>query len=97
MEAIGTVHVRMRPPGSTSRDDDHLIDANVALSQATIFIVLRDHEGPWPVTIENDSSFDVSIGQIVSFMLVKPCWITCYNFFNRMRCAKGQKRNLCTE
>ncbi|EJD03959.1 vacuolar protein sorting-associated protein vps13 [Fomitiporia mediterranea MF3/22] len=63
MEAIGTVHVRMRPAGSTS-EQVHLVDANVVLDKATIFVILSAHEGPWPFMIENQSSHEVTIGQI---------------------------------
>ena len=65
MEAIGTVHVRMRPAGSTS-EQVHLVDANVVLDKATIFVILSAHDGPWPFMIENQSSHEVTIGQIVS-------------------------------
>ena len=69
MEALGIMHVRMREPGSTSRQDTHLIVADVILDQATIFVVLKEHDGPWPMTIENNSIFEIAFGQIVSFVL----------------------------
>ncbi|KAH8120322.1 vacuolar protein sorting-associated protein vps13 [Phellopilus nigrolimitatus] len=64
MEAIGSVHTRMRQTGSTSRQDTHLIVADVILDKATIFIVLSPHDGPWPFVIENKSDYDVTFGQI---------------------------------
>ncbi|KAL5518944.1 VPS13 [Sanghuangporus vaninii] len=64
MEAIGTVHVRLYPPGSTSGQDAHLVDMNVILEKATIFIVLTGHDGPWPFVIENRSGYDISFGQV---------------------------------
>lgn len=70
MEAIGTVHVRLCPPGSTSKQDAHLVDVNVILEKATMFIVLALHDGSWPLMIENRSGYDVSIGQVVSDL---PC------------------------
>ncbi|KAI5124698.1 hypothetical protein M0805_004304 [Coniferiporia weirii] len=64
MEAIGSVHVRMRPAGSTSRQNAHLITADVILEKATIFIVLSPHSGSWPFVIENESDYEISFGQI---------------------------------
>lgn len=69
MESIGSIHVPMRPPGSPSRRDRHIVVVDILLDQATIFIVLKPHTGPWPFLIENKSSFAVTFGQIVSFQL----------------------------
>lgn len=65
MEAIGLVHVRMRPPGSTSREDTHLVDADIVLDNATIFVILSPHNGPWPFVIDNGSSCEIRFGQSV--------------------------------
>ena len=69
MEAIGTTHARMYPPGFKDRDDAHLINVDVILQKATVFVALSHHEGPWPFVIDNKSSYDVSVGQVVSCTL----------------------------
>lgn len=66
MEAMGSVHVRMRPAGSTAQNDVHLTVANVILEKAIIYVILSPHEGPWPFIIENESDYEVTIGQTVS-------------------------------
>lgn len=65
MEAIGSVHVRMRPAGSTSRQETHLVSVDVVLEKASIYIVLLPHTGTWPFTIENKSDYEIAFGQIV--------------------------------
>ena len=68
MEAMGAVHVRMRPAGSISQSDIHLIKVDVILEKATIYVVLSPHEGSWPFVVENESDFEAIIGQSVSFI-----------------------------
>ena len=65
MEAIGIMHIRMREPGATSRQDTRLITADVILDQATIFVVLKEHDGAWPFTVHNKSRHEIAFGQIV--------------------------------
>ena len=68
MEAIGIMHIRMRQPGATSRQDTHLITADVILDQATIFVVLKEHDGTWPFAVQNNSRHEIVFGQIVSHL-----------------------------
>ena len=68
MGAIGKIHVRMRPAGTT-RQDAHLVTVDVVLEKASIYIILSPHTGSWPFTIENKSDYEVAFGQIVRFAL----------------------------
>ena len=63
MAAVGKIHVRMRPAGTT-RQDAHLITVDVALKKASIYIILSPHSGSWPFTIEIKSDYEVAFGQI---------------------------------
>lgn len=97
MESIGTMHVLMRPAGSTSRQDVHLIDAEIILDQATIFIVLSTHEGPWPFSVENKSNHEVTFGQIVG--RTPNAAFFFFDFFTRYRTTvtKGQRATFRTK
>lgn len=73
MEDIGSVHVRMRLPGSNTSSEIHLIVADVVIEGATIFVMLSREKGPWPFAIENNSDHEVSFGQTVCTIYSSHC------------------------
>ena len=63
IEDIGSVHFRLRRPGE--RATTHLIRADIKMDGATIFVSLKLADDGWPFLIENDSSYTVTLCQIV--------------------------------
>ena len=67
MEDIGKMHLRMKEPGSSGRQADHLVTADIIIEKSTVFINICEHSGIWPFVIENNSNAEVSFGQVVRF------------------------------
>lgn len=64
MQEVGTVHLRVFPPGEDAQKPD-LIRVDVAIEGATIFVNFSHETGPWPFNIVNDSDNVVTFSQTV--------------------------------
>ncbi|KIM85199.1 hypothetical protein PILCRDRAFT_817197 [Piloderma croceum F 1598] len=60
IEDIGSVHLRMRARES---DGVRLVRADVQIDGSTIFVAFCPADEGWPITIENDSDYTISIAQ----------------------------------
>ncbi|KAF8311204.1 hypothetical protein DL93DRAFT_2229838 [Clavulina sp. PMI_390] len=58
---VGTMHVRVFPPGQTSTPD--LVKVVTAVEGATIFVYFDEEKGPWPFRIENNSEYAFKLAQ----------------------------------
>ena len=65
MLEVGTVHLRIFPPGEGPQAPD-LVKADVAMEGATIFLTFSLEAGRWPFKVENDSDYPISFCQSVS-------------------------------
>ncbi len=63
IEDIGSVHFRLRRPGEGGTT--HLIRADIKMDGATIFVSLNLADDGWPFLIENESSYAVTLCQMV--------------------------------
>lgn len=67
IEDIGPVHFRLNNPATNASERIHLIVADIVLEGASIFVTLKRERNNWPFIVENNSDYEISIGQIV-------CW-----------------------
>ena len=63
MEDIGTVHFRMS--ATTRNGTFFLVRAEIAIEEATIFIIISREVARWPFMIENRSDYQVTFTQTV--------------------------------
>ena len=85
IEDIGSVHFRLRRPGE--RVTTHLIRADIKMDGATIFVSLNLADDGWPFLIENDSSYAVTLCQIVGPEVIALCL--------RAHCHLGRHSRQC--
>lgn len=64
IQEVGTVHVRVFPPGESATPD--LVKVVTAVESATIFVYFSLETGPWPFRVENDSDFPFWLSQSVN-------------------------------